>query len=77
MQLIASYSYILNDYPHNMQSCYLTFRKSDSGRTCPRNGFRRKSLQDLMRFTLRRMNDSGYASDESYLSDKVAAKHSN
>lgn len=37
--------------------------------------FEGNRFQDLMRLTLRRMNDAGYSDDESYLADKVAAKH--
>ena len=37
--------------------------------------FEGNRFHDLMRLTLRRMNDAGYASDESYLADKVAAKY--
>lgn len=37
--------------------------------------FEGNRFHDLMRLTLRRMNDAGYNDDESYLADKVAAKH--
>jgi starch-binding outer membrane protein, SusD/RagB family len=37
--------------------------------------FEGNRFHDLMRLTLRRMNDAGYASDESYLADKIAAKY--
>jgi hypothetical protein len=36
--------------------------------------FEGNRFHDLMRFTLRRMND-GYGDDESYLADKIAQKH--
>lgn len=39
--------------------------------------FEGNRFHDLMRITMRRMQDAGYNSDESYLADKVAAKHSN
>lgn len=37
--------------------------------------FEGNRFHDLMRITLRRMQDAGYNSDESYLANKVAAKH--
>lgn len=36
--------------------------------------FEGNRFHDLMRLTLRRMNDAGYTSDESYLADKIAIK---
>jgi len=37
--------------------------------------FEGNRFHDLMRLTLRRMNDAGFASDESYLADKIATKY--
>lgn len=37
--------------------------------------FEGNRFHDLMRLTMRRMNDAGYNDNESYLADKVAAKH--
>jgi hypothetical protein len=37
--------------------------------------FEGNRFHDLMRLTLRRMNDAGYASDESYLADRIATKY--